>query len=240
MKKLKIMLVAALLCTSITSFAQARKKVAVVTFYADKAVNLDDVGMASASVIANLANDPVFDLKPILQKYHEKFFTDYATKFPFDLVPETEVTGNTAYQAYKPALTHNTVPQQFTVIDGYKAIQDYAGHDNEDALLKIFPDYDGIMFVYVTFGLKQGFGVGGTSTTKMQAFTRIIAFNKKGDKVFVINEHANSKKTGVMVGGIPVMTPEKVLPMCESALTELMEDLDKRIDKIIKKTAKNM
>lgn len=39
-----------------------------------------------------------------------------------------------------------------------------------------------------------------------------------------------------MVKGIPVMQPEKILPMCESALNELMGDLDKRIEKIVKKT----
>jgi hypothetical protein len=32
------------------------------------------------------------------------------------------------------------------------------------------------------------------------------------------------------------MKPEKVLPMCESAMTELMADLQKRIPKIVKKT----
>jgi hypothetical protein len=39
-----------------------------------------------------------------------------------------------------------------------------------------------------------------------------------------------------MTAGIPVMKPEKVLPMCESARIELLEDLQKRIPKIVKKT----
>jgi hypothetical protein len=43
-----------------------------------------------------------------------------------------------------------------------------------------------------------------------------------------------------MVGGIPVVNPEKILPMCESALTELMGDLKKRIAKIISKTDKKL
>ena len=39
-----------------------------------------------------------------------------------------------------------------------------------------------------------------------------------------------------MVGGVPVINPEKLLPMCDSALEELMGDLQKRIAKIIKKS----
>ena len=39
-----------------------------------------------------------------------------------------------------------------------------------------------------------------------------------------------------MVGGVPVVKPEKILPMCESALQELMGDLRKRIAKIVKKS----
>ena len=41
-----------------------------------------------------------------------------------------------------------------------------------------------------------------------------------------------------MVGGIPVMSPKKILPMCESALEKLMKDLEKRLPKIIKKADK--
>lgn len=43
-----------------------------------------------------------------------------------------------------------------------------------------------------------------------------------------------------MVKGIPVMKPEKILPMCESALNELMGDLEKRIEKIVKKSEANL
>jgi hypothetical protein len=42
-----------------------------------------------------------------------------------------------------------------------------------------------------------------------------------------------------MVGGLSVVKPEKILPMCESALTELMGDLKKRIAKIVSKAEKN-
>lgn len=44
------------------------------------------------------------------------------------------------------------------------------------------------------------------------------------------------KKTMMMVGGVPVLDVDKILPNCESAMDELMGDLDKRIQKIVKKT----
>ena len=53
----------------------------------------------------------------------------------------------------------------------------------------------------------------------------------------MINENERSKKTMVMVGGIPVLDVDKILPNCESALTELMGDLNKLIEKMVEKTA---
>ena len=107
-------------------------------------------------------------------------------------------------------------------------------------MANIFKEYDGVMFVEIHFDLVKGFGIGGTATLKMKAFARMALYNKKGAKVFAINESANSKKTTVMVGGIPVMKPKKILPMCESALDRLMKHLDKKIEKITKKSAKKL
>ena len=240
MKNFKISLLLTYLFVSFTCFSQAKKKIAVVAFYADKQVSLEDVGLSGVSSIADLQNNPDFKLDAILKKYHDAFFTEYAKKFPFDLVPESEVTGNPTYQAYQPTIKTGESLSRFTSIEGYKTVTGVWGKQDEKDMLKIFPDVDGVMFVYVTFSLNKGFGVGGTATTKMQAFTSITLYNRKAEKVFSINEHANSKKTGVMVGGVPVMTPEKILPMCESALTELMEDLGKRIQKIVDKSSKKL
>lgn len=239
MKKLKMLLVVAMIAVALPGLAQ-KKKVAVVTFYADKQVDLSDVGLDAVSVVTDLQNDPNFNLKPLLQEFHDKFFNDYAKKFPFDLVPEATVTGNADYKAFKPEFPKGFNASRFEVVDGYQALNPNIGKINEEGMEKAFADVDGVMFIYVTFALNKGFGVGGTATTKMQAYTNIVVYNKKGDKVFTINEHANSKKTGVMVGGVPVMKPEKILPMCKSALDELMEDLDKRIQKIIDKSAKKL
>lgn len=234
----KILCAVAISLMSLAVTAQ-QKKVAVVTFYADKQINLDDVGMGSATVLADLMDDPTFNLQPLVDNYHDKFFNDYAKKFPFDIVPEAEVTGNTEYQNFQPEYSSYGAGR-YVVPEGYIAVNHNYGKKNEEGLLKIFDDADGVMFVFINFEMNKGFGIGGTATTKMRAYTNITLYNKSGKRVFTINEGANSKKTGVMVGGVPVMKPEKLIPMCESALDELMEDLDKRIDKIIKKSAKKL
>ncbi len=223
--------------TFMTGFSQ-NKKVAVVTFYADKQIDFSDVGLTGISVIADLTNNPDFNLAPMLAKYHDKFFNEYAKKFPFELVDETVVTSNEAYKNYKPSFENGS--GQFLTSPGYQAINPNWGKDNERAMAKIFQEYDGVMFVFINFQMNKGFGVGGTASTKMKAYTNIVVYNKKAEKVFTINENANSKKTGVMVGGLPVMKVDKILPMVESALDELMIDLDKRIQKIIDKSAKKL
>jgi hypothetical protein len=124
------------------------------------------------------------------------------------------------------------------MFDKYKYIYEgLGGQANEVAIAKLFADKaDGVMFVNIDFALEKGFGVGNTATVKMRATTRMALYNKTGEKVFAFSESERSKKTSVMVSGLPIITPEKILPMCESALTELMGDLGKRIAKIVKKT----
>ena len=66
---------------------------------------------------------------------------------------------------------------------------------------------DGVMFVYVNFAFEKGFGIGSTMTIKMRATTRVALYNKTGEKVFAFYENERSKKTDVMVGGVPVVKP---------------------------------
>ena len=239
MKKTKMIFTVLMLAVCIAGTAQ-KKKVAVVTFYADKQVGLKDVGLDAVSLVTNLKNDPAFNLTPMVQQFHDKFFNEYAKNFPFDLAPETEVTGNAEYQAFKPEFAPGYAAGDYAIVPGYQPINANYGKGNTNAMTNLFKDYDGTMYVFLTFELNKGFGVGGTATTKMQAYTNIVLYNKKGEKVFTINEHANSKKTGMMMGGVPVMKTDKILPMCQSALDELMSDLDKRIGKIIDKSAKKL
>jgi hypothetical protein len=72
--------------------------------------------------------------------------------------------------------------------------------------------------------------------TQMKATATLLLINKKEDKVFNIEEDANSKGIVPMIGGIPVMSYEKIMPMCESAMNELMTELQKDMPKLTKKS----
>lgn len=248
MKKVNLILV--LLCSGLSSvvFAQDKteKKVAVVSFSTDKTVDVSDLGLNGVKAVADqlldLKNDPNFNLTPILEKYHTAFFDSYAKKFPFALLPENEVITNPEYKEFQPKFSGKETESAFSLLNypGYKEIYEgMLGKANEEGIATIFKEEaDGVMMTRIHFSLVKGFGIGGTATVKMRVYARIALYDKTGKKVWVINEHEQSKKTGVMVGGIPVLEPSKLLPMCESALEELMKDLDKRIEKIVKKSEK--
>jgi hypothetical protein len=226
------------------SFSQD-KEVAVVSFYTDKIIGFTELGLGSEELItevANLRDNPDFNLTPILEKFHKTFFEDYAKKLPFNLLPESEVVNNEEYKNFVPKWDKTEEElKRYLVYDGYKYIYEgFLGKKNEEGMAKIFNTSDGVMFVEIHFGLVKGFGIGGTATVKMKAFCRMALYNKEGKKVFAINEAAKSKKTAVMVGGIPVMSPKKILPMCESAMEKLMKHLDKKLKKIAKKADKKL
>jgi len=231
-----------LLCFVMTGHSQ-KKKVAVVTFCANKMVEFKELGIGSEELlkdVLNLRDDPNFNLAPLLEKYHNNFFNDYATAFPFDLLPETEVVDTEKYKNYVPhvlGVAQEEDSKNYLPYGNYKYMYEgIGGKNNEEAMAKMFADQaDGVLFVYIDFAFEKGFGIGKTMTIKLRATTRIGLYNKKGEKVYAFSESERSKKTGVMVGGIPVVKPEKILPMCESALEELMGDLKKRLTKLVAK-----
>ncbi len=221
------------------------KKVAVVSFYTDKIIDFTDLNIGSEELItrvAKLRDNPDFDLTPMLDRFHGEFFDEYAEKLPFELVPETTVINDPDYIAFTPKYDKSEEElKRYVVYDGYKLIYEGAlGKFNEEGMAKIFNEYDGVMFVELHFGLVKGFGIGGTSSLKMNAYARMALYDNTGKKVFAINESAKSKKTAMMVGGLPVLSPKKILPMCDSALDQLMKDLDKNLKKITKKAGKKL
>lgn len=240
MKKIKRIFVTVMILLSLVSFAQ-KKKVAVVTFYADKMVDVTELGGLATLIkeVTNLRDDPNFNLAPLLEKFHKDFFNEYSKQFPFELISEQEVLTNPNYISFVPKYeADDNFNKNYLLYSNYKYIHEgMLGKYNEEGIAKALSDEaDGVLFVNLDFAFIKGFGIGGTSTLKVRANARLALYNKKGEKVFAFREGENSKKTAMMVGGIPVIKAEKVLPMCESAVEELMGDLDKRIAKIVKKS----
>ncbi len=250
MKKILIITLALVASFNYQSFAQ-KKKVAVVTFYGDKYINFSELdGNASlAGSIATLSKDPNFDIKTIVNKFHDTFFNELAKELPFELYPEEKIIKSQKYIDYKSRMgetedeTDPALLQNYVVADGYKPMVETMSkkYKNELKMLSLFGDeVDGVMFVYIDFGFVKKLAVGGTGTAGIKAYARMKLWNKKGDKVFVVNESANSKKTVAIVKGIPLMKVDKILPLCEDAATQVIEDLKERIPKMAAKVEKKL
>lgn len=228
-----------LLATVSFNLANAQsKKVAVVSFYINEEIDVKDFGAPAYLAVKKLSDNPAFNLTPILSSFHKQFMDEYAKSFPFALLPEEQVLKNDAYKAYLPVGIANSgvlnATNYLLPVDGYKIFLNLAGRDNEKNMIKIFPQADGVMDVAINFKLEK-IGIGGMGIVKVKANAIITLFNKNGDKVFTVDQNARSKSTSALVGGVPVMTPEKIMPMCESAMAELMADLQKELPKMTKK-----
>lgn len=238
MKKALIFTSLLLTLWSIATYAQD-KKVAVVTFYIVKQIDLNAFGPVAQTASIKLSDDPDFNMVPLLTEFHTRFFSDYAKAFPFQFLPEDQVINNEAYKAYIPDGSggpFKEVAAKYNIpVDGYKVILPLIGHENERNLLQIFNQCDGVMKVYIDFELVK-VGIGGMGVVKVNAHANISLFNKNGDKVFSVKEDSKSKKVSPLVAGLPVMTAEKIYPMCESAMDELMQDIQKDLPKMIRKT----
>ena len=81
-----------------------QKKIAVLTFYADKNIDLSAISPTADLVLKNtaLAQDPTFILTPVLEKFHKAFFTQYLKNLPFEVIEEKVVHENQKYRDYGP------------------------------------------------------------------------------------------------------------------------------------------
>lgn len=237
MKKLLLLFPAFILLFTATTHAQD-KKVAVVTFYLNKQIDVSGFGTTNtADAVLRLANDPNFKLTKSFKRFHDQFFSDCLKSFPLQFLPEEQVLNNGLYKDFAPEAKVNANLLEDDVnlpIKGYKVIQPLKSNGNEKKLLQMFSECDGVMKVYVDFDLQKK-GFGGVAVTKVNARAHIIIFNKNGDKVFSIKEEALSKISGALIAGIPFVTPAKVQPLCESALDELMMALFRDLPEMAKK-----
>lgn len=244
MKKINLILacIFAVLFLSTKVIAQ-EKKVALVTFYCDKKIGGTGMGPAGES----LMKDPNFNLQPILNKAYTRFTTEFAKDFPFKLVDQKIVSENPQYKSYQSRFLVDTskginkaMGIQYAMVDGF--IWAYSGGplvkvENRDEvnLYQILKDNcDGVMLVYIDYEITPGMGGFSANIT---AYFNMTLWDKNGKKVFTIRESGASKKKVAAVGGIPVMSVEKIQPLCEDATDVLFAELQGKINKIVKKSA---
>lgn len=244
------------LCIASSFVFGQKKKVAVVTFYVDKYIDYSKV-VADARDYGEsntLADDPNFDLRPLLNDFYETFKKDYVKQFPFELVDEKKVIGNDKYQAYTglEGVEDNdsldeyieSMEDRFISIDGYKVLLEggnmLRSWRTEAHMLNIFDDVDGVMFVYLTFAFEPKIAIGGMGNAGIRAYMHMNLYNKEAKKVFSLEEHVTSKKSVPLINGFPVMNPDKLLPMCFDAAERIIKKMDKELGKLVKKVNKKL
>ena len=223
----------------------AEKKVALTTFFVDRQIDVSDLS-GNAAFVANIltmAKDSNFNLQPVLDDFKNNFFTSYAQQFPFSLMPESEILENADYQAFEESIPFDFVRP--LTPDGYKVM--YPGgilqrkeNRNQNEMLRMFPTADGVMYVFMNYAFVKKIAIGGMGTAGIRAFCSIWLYNKEGKNVFRIYESANSKGTVGMVAGVPIVSVDKILPLCHDASANLFEDLKGKLPKIAKKAAKKL
>jgi len=248
--KTKLLILLSVFYLGITTQINAQKKVAVTTFWVNKHIGFEQLGgntAALAAAILSLSDDPNFNLQPVLDNFYNTFTKDYAEQFPFELMKEEDVIKTEAYQNYETRWgegndkDRNKLFQRYLTPEGYKPMMESLRNKGENSntmqMIKMFPDADGIMFVTMGYEFVKK---PVPFTAGVQAYIKIKLWNKEAKRVFVIHEFGTSKKSVGIVGGIPLMKPDKLLPLCESASEKLVGDLGKKIKKISKKAAKKL
>ena len=226
------------------------KKVGVVTFYVNKSIGMEGLegGVGAAASIASVAGDPSFDLESILKNFHERFFTEYAKELPFDFLPEEAVTNSQAYRELKYAWgkqnerKKTSIRRVLTSIDGYKILltDSFDKKGQLEVINAIDGQVDGILYVNLGYAFVKKLAIGGVGAAGVEARIEMNLYNGEGKSVFQIYEQAKSKQSVALVKGLPIMEVDKLLPLCEDASEQLLNDLTGRLKKITKKVAKKL
>ena len=177
----KILVFALTISMTLNLFAQ-NKKVAVITFYANKFIEADDDlagGAQLTTSIAKLAKDSSFNLKPSLNKFHKAFFEEYSKEFPFDLVAENDVINNEGYKQYTTRDTSYNFLNNSLSKKGYNLYDVSIFYKKDlEKMIEIFDDVDGFMFVYLYFKISPKVAVGGMGTAGVMPVTSISLMSK--------------------------------------------------------------
>ena len=246
-KNIMLLFTTSFLCINIV-FGQD-KKVALTSFWVSKHIGFQELGGVagmSASILS-LSEDPNFNLQPVLDNFYNVFTKEYSKQFPFVLLAEDEVLNNEAYKNFEGRFNEENDKnkgkwgQRFLTPKTYKPLQESlikGEKSNQMQMIYMFKDVaDGVMFVSMSYDfVKKPLPF----TAGIRAKISINIWNKSGKKVLSINEYATSNESVGIVAGIPIMSPSKLIPLCENASEKLITDLNKKLKKIAKKCAKKL
>lgn len=125
------------------------KKVALVTIYAPKALNMSAAGSSIVEGIIETAARDVLALKPELTQIKDAFYTDFDKLFPFKLIPEDDLFAMEEYQQIESSSLITDITM--SIPDGYKGLL-YTKGSAKYAFSKM-PKIDGVLLAYGNYSV---------------------------------------------------------------------------------------
>lgn len=221
-----------------------KKKVAVVTFYVNRYVEPDDNLSGNAKLISSIAalsNNPNFNLSSILENFHNTFFNEFLPMFPFEVIDEKTIWENENYKQMKSFDSTSIFQRNSLLYKDYRYCDVHSLFKSDlRRLIEYFPEYDGFMFVFLSYKIMAKAAIGGMGSAGIRAFVNMKLWNKETKRVFTIYEGEYSKESVPLIAGIPVMDAEKILPMCQSATDKVLVELKRRLPGMMKKVDKKL
>jgi|GEM_PF-698612 len=208
------------------------EKIALVSVYCSKQVDASQFGNSLAGAINTLANSEDFDLRPFVDKLHERIQNGYLENLDYDFIPEAEVLSAPGYD--KSISDGSLIKAEYLLKpEGYVGVHTMSKKSQQKAL-DVFPDVDGIMMIGIDYTLVKTAEVMGFGTAKVQANINLKIVDRKGKKMFkVLVYQKSSDNIKFALGG--VFNTDELMPLVEDATNNALERLD---EKILKKASK--
>ena len=232
---MKIRMILVSLFIASTSLAIAQPTVGIYSFYLDKEVDfslMQGFSDNSKEMIQTLVQDPEFNLEPLIQDFHEYFIGTAAPLLPIKLSPEETMLSSGVYQSLE---NHN----KYEKTEMHQSATGYVqlGRSFDDSYLQLTSNQslDGLMSVRLQFFVRKNM-----LKTVIQAQVTVTVWNDEGKKAWNYAEFGISKIGFTAVSGFVVSKQDEVMPMFESAMSNLKEKMSGNITSRAKNATKKL
>jgi hypothetical protein len=217
---MKIRLILVSLLAVSTSLVMSQPTLGIYSFYLDKEVDfslMQGFSDNSKEMIQNLVQDPEFNLEPLIKDFHDYFINTAEPLFPFNFSPEEQMLSSGIYQSLE---NHNKYEKTEMHLPSAGFVQ--LGRSFDDSYLQLTSNQslDGLMSVRVQFFVRKNM-----LKTVIQAQVTVSVWNEYGKKAWNYSEFGISEIGFTAVSGFVVSKQDEVMPMFESAMSNLKEKM---------------
>ena len=226
-------------CSSMNTAAVKKvDKASVALIGVDKHISFSD-DFALGSLVQKLAQDDKFDLQPMAKDLHNNVFGLYAESVPFNLMPEEQVIDTDRYKnfrLYDSDLKESNFKRGSNIItvENYKDYKvDYLDKSQREQLYKAIPnEADAMVLVGLSYKLVQENSmIPGVNKGKIKATLNYEVTNSSGERILNVNKSAKSDSDMKVVLNAGMLSPDKILPMCQEATDKVMGKMQSFIAK---------